>query len=63
MSCGVLFGKKNCSSEIKKQRLLTAVFSKIFSPSIQTSPSSGSRMPAIMRRNVDLPAPFEPIRP
>ena len=30
---------------------------------MRTAPSSGDRMPASMRRNVDLPAPFEPINP
>ena len=48
---------------MKKQRALTAGFSHTGCPSMVTSPASGRRMPAKMRINVDLPAPFEPINP
>ena len=48
---------------MKKNRSFIAMFSKMSLPSICTVPSSGCKMPASMRRNVDLPAPFEPIRP
>ena len=56
-------GRKYCSSERQTTRCFTSSFSKTSAPSYRTLPESGLMMPAMTRRRVDLPEPFEPISP